>query len=77
LSCAAVRRGSRWGTRRTSSAVLERQGPDNRRSEWHPWPGPEPFEDGEGYGSYYLFFSGAAEYREAFPTRFEWALDLK
>lgn len=53
------------------------QGPDNRRSEWHPWPGPEPFEDGEGFGSYYLFFSGAAEYREQFPTRFEWALDLK
>ena len=52
-------------------------GPSNLRSEWHPWPGPEPFEDAEGFGSYYLFFSGVAEYREAFPSRFEWALDLK
>jgi hypothetical protein len=46
------------------------------RYEWHPWPGPSAFEDGEAFGSYYLFFSGAAEYREAFPSRREWALDL-
>jgi prepilin-type N-terminal cleavage/methylation domain-containing protein len=47
------------------------------RYEWHPWPGPKAFEDGDGYGSVYLFFDGRAEYRESFPSRFEWALDLK
>ena len=52
-------------------------GSANRRYEWHPWPGPEAFEDRQGHGAYYLFFSGAAEYRDAGPSRFEWALDLE
>ena len=47
------------------------------RYEWHPWPGPGAFEDGEGFGSYYLFFDGRVEYRDEFPSRFEWALDLR
>lgn len=49
----------------------------NRRYEWHPQAGSGPFEDAPGYGSYYLFASGAVEYRDAFPSRHEWALDLK
>jgi prepilin-type N-terminal cleavage/methylation domain-containing protein len=51
--------------------------PTNHRYEWHPYAGPGAFEDAEGYGSNYLFVSGAVEYRENFPSRFEWVLDLK
>lgn len=50
---------------------------DVTRTEWHPWPGAEPFTDAHGHGSYYLFFDGRAEYREDFPSRFEWGLDLE
>jgi hypothetical protein len=47
------------------------------RSEWHPSPGPEPFQDSPRHGSHYLFWGGEVEYRQEFPSRFEWALDLK
>lgn len=51
-------------------------GPANRRTEWHGQPGAKAFEDVPAAGSYYLFFDGTVEYRQAFPSRFEWALDL-
>lgn len=47
------------------------------RYEWHPWAGPGAFEDAAGFGTNVLFFDGHAEYREDFPSRFEWALELK
>ena len=50
--------------------------PGVQRCEWHPWAGPEAFEDATDYGSNYLFFDGRVEYRAESPTRFEWALDL-
>jgi hypothetical protein len=49
----------------------------NRRYEWHPQAGPGAFEDAPGFGSYYLFVNGTIEYRDEFPSRVEWALDLK
>jgi prepilin-type N-terminal cleavage/methylation domain-containing protein len=52
-------------------------GPANRRTEWHHQSDAEAFEDDPATGSYYLFFDGAVEYRKAFPSRFEWALDLR
>jgi prepilin-type N-terminal cleavage/methylation domain-containing protein/prepilin-type processing-associated H-X9-DG protein len=51
--------------------------PGVQRYEWHPWPGPKAFEDAKTFGSNYLFWDGAVEYRQDFPSRFEWALDLK
>lgn len=48
-----------------------------KRSEWHPRPGPEPFEDAPDHGSNYLFHDGRVEYREDFPSRYQWALDLR
>jgi len=59
------------------SSVAWRDSGIAKRSEWHPRPGPKPFEDAPGYGSNYLFYDGSIEYREDFPARYEWALDLR
>lgn len=47
------------------------------RSEWHPSPGPKPYQDSPDHGSHYCFADGTIEYRQQFPSRYEWALDLK
>ncbi|MBN2584911.1 MAG: type II secretion system protein [Planctomycetes bacterium] len=48
-----------------------------KRYEWHPSEGPGPFEDSPDHGSYYAFYDGRVEYRQEFPSRYEWAMDLK
>jgi competence protein ComGC len=47
-----------------------------KRYEWHPRSGPGPFEDSPDHGSYYAFWDGRVEYRQEFPSRYEWAMDL-
>ncbi len=47
-----------------------------KRYEWHPEGGPGPFDDSPDHGSYYAFYDGRVEFRQEFPSRYEWAMDL-